>query len=368
MRKQKSRWRLLTAVLVVAGTAALLAQLLPRDRELSKVAIPVFALDTRNKTLLSHDNIIFGCPYYFYWLNDRDVLLGKTIDSAHWQLCRKKVLPAYNNRPLIPIPGVVLNYGECPIQPSPDERWMMVFDARGPTNWHTRYFPLNANAARPFHALPELQSLWTADSRNIVQFRGWPTSIEYTDRETNRTRKVLLTLSDSLGHLRYMQPVAISAANRLVMQYGGPQFDRQQNAIQFASKDPTRTSVCSFLEIDLNNLNAPTRTWDARIPPDADNGTAYLSPHLDKILWNVKCTEVSKLDASVRRIFPKWRAHPYEVVHWRVSRADGTGLQEVAHFRYNGKSPAIYPYPSWLPGGKQICFIRKDTLYVIPLD
>lgn len=372
MQKKIVGKRFLIVVLVLTGTVILLLRMLPPDRELLNIATPILSLNAWDKTLKSQNGIVFPCPYYFYWLNDHEVLLGKYTDGTHWQIYRKTVTPAYNKAPAAPLAGALINPGEYPASISPDQRWITYFNARGAGGmFHSSYFQLKANTPRPSVSLQDLDFLWTKDSNEILQFYGWPKIIRYTNPDTNQTKTVNLKLPDPDSKLMYMQPIATSANNHLILQFGGSYFDRSVNTVSFRSKNPSRPSICSFIDLDLKNLNAATRTWDARIPPDAQQGVTELSPQNDRILWNVKCTETSKIDMFLHRFFPQWKTHSYETIHWRISRLDGSGLREIAHFQPNSgahRKDMDEPYPSWVPGGKKLSFIYRETLYVLPVD
>lgn len=108
--------------------------------------------------------------------------------------------------------------------------------------------------------------------------------------------------------------------------------------------------------------------WKVRVPEQGDSGTGLLSPEGDRILWCVLDFRLLALNETLQsRLwgFPILTGTRY---HWLVSGLHGENMHEFATYSEGRAEPYPYDIPQWMPDGKHISFIHKNTLYIRPVD
>ena len=98
------------------------------------------------------------------------------------------------------------------------------------------------------------------------------------------------------------------------------------------------------------------------------------SPQQETILYYLQTDHINPVLALLHRIVPPIAEAPIRTESLWISKTDGSGFHEIGHVvvpRSQGKDTAAesnegeFASVEWLPGGKQVAFVHRHTLYVV---
>ena len=148
----------------------------------------------------------------------------------------------------------------------------------------------------------------------------------------------------------------------------------------FEAPDPSHQAVgVNYPALFLQEFdpNAPSRTpkkWQVQAPSWCSKGQIVFSPQADRILWIVeKKPSAFTVWIERMRLGKKQAVVGDEAVY--VSRTDGSGMKELCSApaekrKWRGLVLISKPLSDirWLPDGKRISYVYKDSLYIAPVD
>ena len=107
-------------------------------------------------------------------------------------------------------------------------------------------------------------------------------------------------------------------------------------------------------------------------PPTVAVGAYCYAENQNAMAYQMTTRTVSPMRAWLHRVFPAISADPVVSEGIWVSRADGQGMHELGHVPplpdAGGQHVDQIYGPEWLPDGKQVSFIYKKMLYVVPAE
>ena len=98
------------------------------------------------------------------------------------------------------------------------------------------------------------------------------------------------------------------------------------------------------------------------------------SPQGDRIAWVLTVSETPPFNNVLGRLFPSSAMQNQEILGIWVSQIDGSKMHEVGHikkplrpFNDNTETDNLDDI-EWLPDGRHLSFVYKDTLWMIEAD
>lgn len=134
--------------------------------------------------------------------------------------------------------------------------------------------------------------------------------------------------------------------------------------------------TAKMTRVDLRHPENKAERWTVAAPKNMnDNGVAIclVAPSCDRILWIVDGDTTAPFLQKLKSYIPGSSASAGIGCRWLVSGLHGEEMHEVASYR-SQRGPAMsgsadtYSRPRWMPDGRHISFVYRDTLYVRPVD
>jgi|SRR5579871_621249 len=123
---------------------------------------------------------------------------------------------------------------------------------------------------------------------------------------------------------------------------------------------------------DASNVQ-PLHIYKIALPKDVDRlMDALASPQQTTIIYNLQIARTSDLLTWLHRVVPSVSVKPVITEELWISKSDGQGMREIGHVPgkvdANGDPEDQLNEVQWLPDGKQVSFIYRDMLYVVPAE
>lgn len=116
----------------------------------------------------------------------------------------------------------------------------------------------------------------------------------------------------------------------------------------------------------------PLHCYSLLLPEGAELRLASISPQHQVMLYYFRMSRTSAFRKLLHRFRPKVEMEPVVTDELWYSRVDGSGMTEIGQFPDDASDASQskeQPWEwdvEWLPGGKQISFVYRHTLYVLP--
>ncbi|HZO91550.1 MAG TPA: hypothetical protein VFB38_24725 [Chthonomonadaceae bacterium] len=136
----------------------------------------------------------------------------------------------------------------------------------------------------------------------------------------------------------------------------------------------------SIQQAGLGNNRAPHRRFTIALPPGRKLCELEFSPNGDRVVWLLEESYVPPVSAWLHRVCPEYSASSGPALGIWISRLDGTQMREVGcvpvtrSWQEHNRVPIqqwarLWPvHIHWLPDGKQLSFVYRDALWMVPAD
>ena len=224
---------------------------------------------------------------------------------------------------------------------------------------------------------------WRSHTPDDVGFflddRYW---IDHPEAETPATQIIDLQEEKKDQNYRPGASQAKAIVARYILQH--PHFVSVELSPQGGSIDIAtyRTEDAEALEPSQRgegkprNGAIPIQKGTVKLPRGANMVMAEPSPQQETILYDLQTDHVNPVLGLLHRIVPTIAEAPIRTESLWISKTDGSGFQEIGHVvtrRNQGKNATTesnegeFASMEWLPGGQQVAFVYRDTLYVVPV-
>lgn len=206
-------------------------------------------------------------------------------------------------------------------------------------------------------------TVWTADGKGWLASR--PDGLYLNSLNGMPGRKI-----DTMSISAWTPYVlGVNEQMRVIFTLGDDRFEPPA-----AFRRGLKTPFGNLTEFDLGAPTHNPKTWKVTMPPEALRGQLLLSPQADRILWIAE-QQPAGLTLWMNRLrFGFTRAYEGDEEIY-VSNLDGTGMKKifsgpVERQRRGMNTFSVRPMTDiqWLPDGRKISFIYKDSLYIAPVD
>jgi len=351
----------------------------PRDPLLMKVARPIVRVDTVKQELCwlsAHQLLIVTTEEESCYTEDRNGSLA----TAPWQGSADVLdLTTHTKTHLVALTNLLKrtsspdwgSLGEFEI--SPDGVWLL---------WETH---LMRGASSPYRHLARLDGThyrdWSPekgwwgeafflDAAHLVQMKGLTEKClmvcdlqsPQNDREYRQAEQAKIGLAQYADRQPFFVRVVKSD-------------NRKQDFAEievYRTEDQVQTLFGSMLDDEatrVRNAPSPIRTRKLAMPTGADLWQWTVSPQQRSIFYDIQNSRTSPLLSWLHRLLPHFSKKPTAREELWVSEADGQGMHAIGYIPIPSETPASdvarLEHLQWLPDGKQISFLYRDTLYVV---
>jgi len=339
----------------------------PRERLLTEVAHPVAHADFKKTTacwLSVHQLLLVTTSQEVNladnmvrkdWRGSADVLDTTTHVTTHLDGLTRLL----NRIPKDPM------HGPEEFESSPDGTWILWETNSGGDGWPWPH------AAHPdgTHACD-----WR-DNGNEEKFFIDSNQLVHLSRHAGMM--VLDMASKEDHHPQKAQTQAILA--RYALRH--PRFVRVPDAEEVAGKGfaeialyRTQDRLQRIESEESATLKSPVPLWAWRL--NLPEGTTYqhaeASQEQQTVLYDLTTSRLPTLFAWLHRVYPRFDPEPTFSEELWVARADGQGRHKIGFvptlLDEHSNPVTLLQEVRWLPDGKRISFIYRDTLYVVPAE
>lgn len=304
-----------------------------------------------------------GVTGSYFWTNKYD-LLHLTMGPEGSTLVHRDTLTPldtlqHSTQPTLQIPAKAL----AP-RATPDGNAWIYGLSNTPYHDFDVYLLTTDGVSRPMpSALWGTNIVWTPDGKRWLV--GRPDGLYLNSLKGTPARK-LNTMAIS-AWTPYM--LGMNAQSRVIFTLGDDLF---QPPMPF--RRGLQTPFGNLTEFNPYSPTSSPKTWKVTMPTDTLRGQLVLSPQADRILWIAE-KQTSGLALWMNRLrFGFSRTFEGDQTVY-VSNLDGTGMRQlfsgpVERQRRGTSTVTARPLSDiqWLPDGRKISFIYKDSLYIAPVD
>jgi hypothetical protein len=369
----KRRTRLFFSLLALLIVCILIGLFRPRERLLLRRAVRV--TDTHGWEV---DRGPDSCITYG-WLSNQDVFFCQGGFLSETPLCRRNIHTGEQTS-LKTLSRLFYLTGGDPdgVEVSPDGRWILwnslqdatVCAAVDGSTFHLYPWPVKGYCG--FH--------WSGGS--VAQW------IEFTAKRVDppeQWSKVMLHQADSPTlSPPVARPIPFSS---VPLALPTPFSDPLRNGVVVRTTEglslltPTWSTrhgkqATDRVEITQTSLGVPVRPqrrYSLLVPPHHDVDKIVLSPDGKQAAWLMQTEAVHPILAWAHRLVPAIAAPSQHRIELWVSRVDGSEMHEIGHLSgpKDGANADIWlnDYTlNWLPDSRQLSFIYKEALYIVPAE
>ncbi len=123
--------------------------------------------------------------------------------------------------------------------------------------------------------------------------------------------------------------------------------------------------------VSMAHPEAAPEEWKVSVPEEIRQGICLLSPTRDRLLWSGKVELTPGLLKRLYGLIPSLKYAQNSDYRWYVSGLHGENIHEIAGYTMHPTptfTPEPYSSPQWMPDGRHISFIYRNTLYTLPVD
>ncbi len=240
---------------------------------------------------------------------------------------------------------------------SPDKQWLMLHGWKG-----TDIMRLDGTGYRHFdddgrRCIP----YWMADSRRWLDVYYWPYGTDpfyemvLYDRD-GPAEGWKLPISNDDPLYNFSEVFASAAAG--------------EELIQFQEDEDIPQNSGVIVRRRLGRSTDLPAEHHFRFPEPGKPVTAAFDPHCRRIALLLSTQRPpSPFRVWLHRVVPKIQAPPTPLLRLWVSGLDGHSWQEIGQIKDTSSDMEGFPLSglNWLPDGKRLSFIYKNTLYTVPV-
>ncbi|MCW3098425.1 MAG: hypothetical protein JWL77_4043 [Chthonomonadaceae bacterium] len=306
----------------------------------------------------------------YYWSGRDDIqYVSKGTDGTPHLFRRSARAP--EDVPGTEGPAVSLRNGRYAGQLSPDGKWFVEWHRNKLRQNIPTFVSVEGGQRRDGEPTWGMEGVWTPDSAAMVS-GVWRSGAAIDRYDPSSGLRQTAAVS---GLKQFYSPQHVDASGHLVG------FADSGYILNFG-KTPGLRSVnyprTKMIRVDLAHPENRPEEWTVAVPENMDDfGRCLLAPTCDRILWVVRGDTTPLFLRKLRGYVPGLKASSGMGYRWLVSGLHGENMHEVASYRYkltqtkNGALPPIpdpYGSPRWMPDGRHISFLFRDTLYTRPVD
>jgi len=384
-KRKRRTWRAGVGMIAVALVVVTIWRAWPRERLLIEVARPIVKVEpewsnysdpeneetywlTSNQLLIvtpdqnnrdrdRHD--LYGNYAQKTWQGSADILNTKTHTRSHLSALTD-LIERTTVRPM---------WRPDRFELSPDGTWIQWQTYSGSDGWPLpRAARLDGTHYREWFRDKRGQENFFLDSRHICQIEAnAQPSMKVRDLQSPNQDKKCSTPEQTdavLAQYALHQPLYIDV----------PAFD-DEGASGEVEVDTYRMQARLQLRLSswgrAHQSPKPLLVKKIVLPTGAKLRSGGISPQQQSLCFDLHMSRTPPLFDWLHRIIPAFAIRPAVTTEtlW-MSRTDGAGMHEIGYvpapLDENGDQAQQIRHLEWLPDGKQISFIYRDTLYVVP--
>jgi hypothetical protein len=391
MRASRRTKRWTVAGLLLGSVIVMTILLWPRDPHLFLRARPIAFVSQLQMHQMQSATPIRS----IYWLSDHAFLYARRGKNDHYQFHRYD-LHTRQSIPLERLTRLVNDSGGYLIdQVSPDGKWAVWRIFRYPEGrWFAAALEGTGSLSWPCKRISGEPGDWTvysssyvrwlADSRHVAEF--------VTDRDKKGSHIIHVFIHDvqtgtvTASLLRESSGMSTLYLGEIKLTSSGQALATDWDA--WIYNDPNlgfmRTDL-KFYSWSLHAPDAAPRHWELKAPDSSPHWIRHshfdpqlldleVSPDGERLSWVLWRHKTVPWQALVQRFIPRVQVSSQERWEIWVSGVDGSNMRQIGYEDLpgpeNNKALSIPTLPTlqWLPDGKQLSFIYKDVVYIVPAD
>lgn len=302
----------------------------------------------------------------YYWSGSNDLTyFSKGTDGTPHLFRRSATTPG--KAPGKEGPAVYLRGGRYAGQLSPDGKWFVEWHRNKLRQSLPTFVSMDGTQRREGQPTWGTEGVWTPDSASMVS-EVWRSGGALDRYDPTTGLKQTATLPGLENFYSFQN---IDSSGHLVAFKEGPLI------LHFGKLTGIPTvnyPTAKMIRLDVAHPEIKPDQWTVAVPQNIDdNGICLLAPTCDRILWIVHGDTTPPILRRLRRYIPRLSTSYGVGYRWLVSGLHGEEMHEVASYRSQalgtiGSPHDVYSRPRWMPDGRHISFIFRNTLYTRSIE